>query len=171
MIHFVGDTHFWHSNILKYEAKNRVFGTIEEMNAALVRHWNDAILKDDRVYFLGDFGFGNNKCREILKELHGYKIIIKGNHDPSTKKLFEMGWHEVYKEYVLYDDHKPALHLIHDPDKLEKPKCDIVIHGHVHSLFKQMTRDSVKYVNVGVDVWDLKPVSLIELEKYIEENF
>jgi len=165
MLFLTADQHFNHTNILKYEAKNRPFESVEAMNAELIRRWNDVISKDDQVFHLGDFCFGNNRGREILKELHGHKIIIKGNHDPSIKKLLEMGWDEAYKEYILYDDHVAKLYLKHNPDKVVNPPCKNIIHGHVHGLWASLERDGHKFINVGVDVRDLSPVSLLTIEK------
>lgn len=84
------DTHFFHENILKY--CNRPFGSVEEMNEALVKNWNSVVKPDDHVYHLGDFCFGNvekwNWCLEPGR-LNGHIHLILGNHDPD--RVFRPG--------------------------------------------------------------------------------
>jgi len=52
---FTADTHFGHSNIIKYT--KRPFRTVDQMNEVLIRNWNSRIGKKDIVIFLGDFIF------------------------------------------------------------------------------------------------------------------
>lgn len=89
-IYFASDHHFWHENILKY--CNRPFGSVEEMNEALVSNWNSVVKPDDHVYHLGDFCFGNvekwNWCLEPGR-LNGHIHLIMGNHDPD--RVFREG--------------------------------------------------------------------------------
>lgn len=68
-------------------------------------------------------------------------------------------------------------HLCHFPytgdhtaeDRFQKyrPKDDgrILLHGHVHQAYKVKGR----CINVGVDVWDLKPVESIQIVQVAKE--
>ena len=89
-IWLTSDTHWYHTNILKY--CNRPFGSVEEMNEALVSNWNSVVKPDDHVYHLGDFCFGNvekwNWCLEPGR-LNGHIHLIMGNHDPD--RVFREG--------------------------------------------------------------------------------
>lgn len=89
MIFFISDTHFGHANIIRF--CNRPFGTIEEMDEALVANWNGKVGGNDTVYFLGDLFFraSIDRVRDILGRLKGRKHLIIGNHDSSwmTKEL------------------------------------------------------------------------------------
>lgn len=89
-IWLTSDHHFHHSNIIKY--CNRPFGSVEEMNEALVANWNSVVKSDDHVYHLGDFCFGNvekwNWCLEPGR-LNGHIHLILGNHDP--ERVFRDG--------------------------------------------------------------------------------
>jgi calcineurin-like phosphoesterase family protein len=82
-IWFTADHHFNHANIIKY--CNRPFNSIEEMNEELIRRWNKKVGAMDKVFYLGDFGFGN--MEEILLRLFGYKYIIPGSHDKITSNI------------------------------------------------------------------------------------
>ena len=71
---FTSDTHFWHSNIIKY--CNRPFMDIEEMNEEIIKRWNDKIEKDDLVFHLGDFAFcGPSQYKTLLERLNGKKNL------------------------------------------------------------------------------------------------
>ena len=102
---FTSDHHFFHKNILKYEASHRPFETIEDMNQELIHTWNRIVRPEDEVYYLGDFAFtcGLDASQKILDQLHGTKYLINGNHDP--KGLADLGfeWAVPQHEIVLKD--------------------------------------------------------------------
>ena len=77
------DWHFNHKNILKYQP-NRPGKTIEEMNSALIKHWNETVKPEDTIYHLGDFTFHKDP-KEFIDQLNGNKIFILGNHDVKSK--------------------------------------------------------------------------------------
>ena len=43
------DTHFGHSNILKYCSSTRPFGDLDEMHAGLIARWNERVEAEDEV--------------------------------------------------------------------------------------------------------------------------
>lgn len=184
MIYFTSDAHYFHKKVISY--CNRPFSSVEEMNEKLIENWNKTVRKNDIVYILGDFAFcGIDKMKEIVTKLNGEKRFVKGNHDPSLKKLLEVGFTQVYEnEKVKLNNHHEVL-MSHFPfypsitqrikNKLKGIGTDsrylhkrivddgksILLHGHVHTSWKTNGR----MINVGVDVWDYKPVS----EKQIYE--
>ena len=52
---YIADMHFGHKNIIRYD--NRPFGSVEEMDKALIQLWNETVGSDDIVYILGDFSW------------------------------------------------------------------------------------------------------------------
>ena len=106
--------------------------------------------------------------KEIFDRLNGRTIIIRGNHDRSITSLLKMGW-EVHKqpfpfikEFGILKDivltHTPVVDTLVE-GSLSLWKDDINICGHVHDSWK---RKGNSY-NVGVDVWNFRPVSLDEI--------
>jgi calcineurin-like phosphoesterase family protein len=57
MIWFTADTHFGHANILGLTDRHARWGSIEEMNRALVANINALVVPTDDLYHLGDFSF------------------------------------------------------------------------------------------------------------------
>lgn len=132
MIYFTSDTHFNHANIIKYCA----------------RPWADAA---DTVYFLGDFVFGRD-CAAILQQLNGSWHLIPGNHDPSSTRRSQ-GWADVHvADGIKLDE----FWLRHHP---VQPKWGKLLHGHTHSPPERRQTKSYA-LDVGVDAWDYRPVSI-----------
>ena len=79
-IFFTSDTHFGHTNIIKY--CNRPFGSVEEHDETLIKNWNEKVGPDDIIFHLGDFAFGSEKqWMNYLDRLNGKKYLVIGNHD------------------------------------------------------------------------------------------
>lgn len=79
-IWFTSDTHYGHSNIIKYS--ERPFSSVEEMDQAMIDNWNMFVDHDDEVYHLGDFAYADvGRMKEIIYQLKGKKYFLPGNHD------------------------------------------------------------------------------------------
>lgn len=90
---YISDLHFGHKNALAFD--NRPFGTVDEMNQALIDNWNKTVTAADHVYILGDFCWGKAKdWPAVLQQLSGNKHLIRGNHDirmpmqPDVRRYF-----------------------------------------------------------------------------------
>lgn len=86
-IFFTSDTHFGHENIIKY--CYRPFGSIEEMDEALIKNWNNKIgPRGNVVYHLGDFAMVHKaeKVLQYRKRLNGKIFLIEGTHDKFDDK-------------------------------------------------------------------------------------
>lgn len=162
---FTSDSHFGHEKIIKY--CNRPFSSLKEMDETIVKRWNERVKKEDRVYHLGDFCFkksseapDGNVFDYYRNQLNGEIILIQGNHDKSNRcrsllqsAVIEHGGHKLF--------------LIHDPHKYPYRRYDIVLCGHIHEKwrFKREVKNNkvITFCNVGVDVWDFKPVNINEI--------
>ncbi|MBI2069582.1 MAG: metallophosphoesterase [Elusimicrobia bacterium] len=151
-VFFTADTHFNHANVIKY--CSRPFGSVEEMNAELIRRWNTVVGSEDAVYHLGDFALGkNSEWPGILHRLSGAKkILILGNHDRSARQMLEGGFTEVH-EKLEWNGWMLQHHPIATNRKL--------LCGHIHEKWKRIGW----VINVGVDVWDFTPRTIEELIK------
>jgi calcineurin-like phosphoesterase family protein len=117
--------------------------------------WNECVGIYDTVYFLGDFAMGPKiLIPHVLKRLNGYKILIKGNHDWSDAYMLKSGFDECHNELrVKIDD--TELYMRHIPAEDWKG-ADYHLCGHVHNEWRRKGN----CINVGVDVWDLRPQTL-----------
>lgn len=183
---FTSDTHFSHHNVITY--CKRPFTGIEHMNSEMIRLWNETVAPEDTVYFLGDFSLSKDPVEKILPLLNGTKHLILGNHDrphmaharketkAETARLFylQCGFATIqYDLKINIAGHSVKLHhMPYSGDHTEmerygkyrpKNEGDWLLHGHVHDLFKIQG----KQINVGVDVWDFKPVSLEQIAEII----
>ena len=156
----ISDTHFYHKNIIRY--CNRPFESIEEMNAALIKNWNDTVNYDDIVIFCGDFCFCRTAEKKevttaITEQLNGHKVIVKGNHDFKQLKYTDCGWDgEFYQEWIFND----RFSFRHRPDNIQNDadKFDFIFYGHVHD--KVIGDAPVNTINVCVDVNDFRPLDI-----------
>ena len=140
-----------------------------EMNKALMNGFKDLTF-EDTFYNLGDCWFRTTEgeATGIMNSIPcGNKILITGNHDKWGKAKFgRTGFDYVVNHMELEVDGIKVL-LVHDPVVacIEKFKDHVILCGHVHQLWRTFG----KCINVGVDVWDFKPVSLTTLRPLIHE--
>lgn len=171
MRYFTSDLHFNHKNVIQF--CNRPWTDVDEMTEGLIENWNLTVKNEDDIFILGDMFFcGNIKAKEILRRLNGKKHLILGNHDWGKIKKHraeEFGFVFVENQFCVRLGREDVL-LSHFPYKnagdhtegeeryAERRIVDEgrwLLHGHVHSAWQ--TKD--KMINVGVDVWNYRPVS------------
>jgi len=180
---FTSDTHFGHSNIIKY--CNRPFADAGEMDRAIIANWNAVVKPLDEVYHLGDVAFTSpERAKHILSILNGYKILILGNHDRSGMKMKEWGFQEVHQSLQIELQGGIIANLSHYPyrgsnDAFHKPRFDtknlnddgrLLLNGHVHTSWKtKLGKFKNHMINVGVDVWNYHPISEDQLLNFYKE--
>lgn len=77
---FTSDQHFGHARIIEYT--KRPFNSVEDMDSAMIQHWNERVKPDDVVYHLGDFTLSGYKGFEYyLSKLNGTVFFVPGGHD------------------------------------------------------------------------------------------
>jgi len=143
---FTADTHFGHKNIINYA--RRPFKSVEEMDEVLIRNWNSVVNWNDKVVFVGDFCLKD--FEKYRSRLNGEIIFVFGNHDYDLPVPRIIG--------LILEINGKHIYVTHYPDDLEK-SFRINLVGHVHNLWKFKQESGVFLINVGVDVWNFKPVS------------
>jgi calcineurin-like phosphoesterase family protein len=163
MIWFTSDTHYHHAKILAHCPRTRPYGSVAEMDAALVANWNACVGPDDTVYHLGDVTLTKNAAilSPIFARLQGNKFLVPGNHDHWLRQpALKFGWHVLPPIYELRVDnhlfilsHFPLLtwHGAHRGAWMLHGHC----HGNVDALNSRTTR-----LDVGVDSHNCRPISL-----------
>lgn len=179
-VFFTSDTHFGHSNIIKY--CQRPFNSAEHMDEVLINNWNEVVSPQDIVFHLGDFCFGSDKeWIKILQRLNGTKYLILGNHD--LKKIANSSQIQDYfadinmQMRVVVDKQKMLLN--HYPFLCFEGGYQNVwqLFGHVHSSKHSTGLDKERLVHlfptqydVGVDNNNYRPVSFSQVSQIITEQ-
>ena len=166
MIYFIADTHFNHTNIIKY--CNRPFKNTYEMNEYIIRRWNSVVKEADTVYHLGDVEFGSlQEVKSLVERLNGRKILLRGNHDfkIGVNTWKEIGFLEVYKKKIILDN----LLLTHAPTE-EVGENQINVFGHIHDKPLDERFNKKNHICVSCDVVDYTPVSIELVNKNFIDN-
>jgi calcineurin-like phosphoesterase family protein len=163
MIFYTSDHHFGHKNIIEYCSRpfRDVLGNPDThyMNAVLIEKWNSVVSSTDTVYHLGDFTMCNNP-QKYLSYLNGEIHLIRGNHD-RNKCLTAVGFKSVAHDMLIEDDVLGTVYLSHAPNTDKTYRWNLC--GHVHQKWKV----NAQHINVGVDVWDFKPITMQEIRNFV----
>lgn len=165
----VADTHFLDEHLLGVDKfAPRPFATVEAMDDEIIKNWNDRVSENDIVYHLGDIAvaytkpprLGDQRVLDILNELHGHLVLIKGNHDRRDlfKFLnahnyefggrFKFTFHDVGK-LIKYDHHQ--IYMTHYPFMMGIAPQIWNLHGHIHHYMVPSSNN----INVGIDAPEL----------------
>lgn len=165
MIYLTSDTHFNHKNIISY--CSRPFANVEEMNREIIKRWNHTVKKDDVVYHLGDFAWGDkDEVSRLVHRLNGRVRLILGNHDMKPPNWYlDAGFDRVYDLPVVLDHYFILSHR--PPEFVNECSPFAWIYGHVHNSEPYLTA-SAHTACVCQERWDYRPVALDELVAYME---
>jgi len=138
------------------------------MDDVILVNYQRALSSDDDLWIVGDFAVCHSRNAQrleyLLSSIPGRKRLVRGNHDkPWITKL--AGWESVHELVEINDDGTRVV-LCHYP-MITFPGArhgGFNLFGHVHNNW-QGSRNSV---NVGVDVWDFRPVTLEDIKKRAE---
>ena len=164
MKYFTADFHFDHGPVIEW--CNRPWKRVAQMNKGLIRNYNNVVDSDDEVYILGDFSIKpksyKSHLRNVVDQLKGRKHLILGNHDYLDPfDYIDIGFWSVHTSLDVEE-----FTLVHDPSVSQIDRSQKFLVGHVHDFFKKHKN----CVNVGVDVWDYKPVSIEEVRIAFEQK-
>ncbi|MCE4224046.1 metallophosphoesterase [Methylobacterium sp. C25] len=160
-VFFTADTHFGHEGILAPRmARPRPFAGIEAHDEAIVARWNDVVRPEDEVWHLGDFAFSCSfeHASATFARLNGTKHLVVGNHEKLGRRLPWASQHEGIHQ-IAVDGHR--LVLCHYAMRAWPGiwRGALHLYGHTHGSLSGTRRSC----DVGVDVWDYRPVTLPEI--------
>ena len=170
MNYYIADTHFGHYNILKHS--KRPFTSVEEMDEAIIKNWNDVVTDNDDVYILGDFCFKSKNPEMYLKQLKGKLHLIIGNHDGVILKNRRLREYFVeIKDILTITDKGKRIVLCHYP-LCEWPgyfRDTLHFYGHIHNNEENMSFKIMKTIpnayNVGVDIIGFAPQTVDQITR------
>lgn len=158
----ISDTHFLHSNILKFKDKNGdlfrgdLFESTRHMDEVMINNWNRVVKPGDKVYHLGDVFIGQKEAFKTLwPRLNGKKSLIVGNHD-DVKFMCSGGF---FRKVTMWKK-IPEMDMIltHAPlhqSTLNK-KTPFNVHGHIH----QNPSPSLSHFCVSVEHINYTPIHI-----------
>lgn len=173
MIYLTADPHFGHKQIIKHV--NRPFKNVQQMEKTIIDNYNAVVKEDDEAWFIGDFTmFGPDRrhyIERILSLLNGQKHLVFGNHDrfkPFT--YLDMGFTSAHTYFPMTIKGIDFV-LCHDPAVYDfvKNTEGVLICGHIHGWFQHCLPQH-RIINVGVDVWDFKPVSIDQIFELLSKH-
>jgi calcineurin-like phosphoesterase family protein len=166
-IFFSADHHFGHVNICKYCGRD--YDSTYQMDIDMIERWNSVVAPEDIVYYLGDFSFNPKMFRH---RVNGKIHLIQGNHDKNKYlNLFDSS-----QRYMTLMVGPYRCFLAHQPINVGDEKYwyqdfrnkamghDINLTAHIHQRWVVNKNN----INLGVDVWNFKPISEIILINFIE---
>lgn len=187
------DTHFLDHHLLGMsDFASRPFMNVEEMDNRIIENWNKKVRPEDTVYHLGDIAVYFKKPQQqayeaifnVLNQLNGNFVLIKGNHD--SRGLFKYLDKQNYQQngkakfsfedvgVLLKYDHR-QYYLTHYPMMLGIAPRIINLHGHIHHYAVPAKEN----LNVGIDSPEFDyllpkkilfgtPLSFSEVEEMVE---
>lgn len=139
MNYYISDLHFGHANVMKYDS--RPFENPDEMDAEIVKRWNSVVTDKDKVYILGDISWRSvPETINLIKQLKGKKVLVKGNHD--GKFLKDKEFTSLFQKISDYEEiselrggQPTLLTLSHYPILFFKcqHRGGVHFYGHVHN--------------------------------------
>ena len=175
--YIISDTHFGHSNILKYEPMRKVW-LGDYPDRRLCELWNETIKPKDTVLHLGDYVWKGEEIERYSKKLNGQKYLLRGNHDRGAQIYLNNGFLEVidykskgeaayhiaqveglrilFSHYPIISDGFDDVHWRTLSKVFEEEECDINIHGHVHS----MMLGDCRCINASLEMIAFAPIRL-----------
>ncbi|WP_245313351.1 metallophosphoesterase [Bradyrhizobium sp.] len=137
------------------------FASVNHMDAYMIDLWNATVARNDRVIHVGDFAHRADpkRLRAIFSRLHGQKFLVIGNHD--DKATLELGWAAPPQHLLNVTDNAQRVVACHYGLRVwpGARRGALHVYGHSHG---RLPGNSLS-TDVGVDCWDLRPVSLDEI--------
>lgn len=142
-IWLISDTHFGEDEDLRRAYPNRP--SAEE----IIKNINSKVGRNGTLILCGDAGLS-----EYVSQLRGYKVLIKGNHEPGLSNFKDI-FDEVYEGMLIIHPH---IILSHEP--INFPYA-FNIHGHNHNG----PQYTYGHLNICCDVIGYTPINFNQFIK------
>lgn len=171
MIYLTSDLHLCHDRDFIYAARG--FSTVEEMDLAIVKNWNETVSSSDEVYVLGDLMLNDiDRGIKLWNSLVGRKYVILGNHDTERKiSLYRECPDTVilgdacrfkYGKYSFYLSHYPTMtDRMYPGDHLSSKIINLCGHTHTTDRFSDMDKGIIYHVEL--DCHDNRPININDI--------
>lgn len=150
---FTSDLHLGHKNIINFRQE---FESEEHHYQVVKENYHSVVTKRDKVFFLGDVAFTQERLEDVGTWVAERKVLILGNHcrdsismEEICKQFDEVYSLKRYKEFWL--SHAP----IH-PDEL-RGKYNLHGHTHYHNI------NDARYLNCCLENTYMTPIDLSEV--------
>lgn len=163
-IFFTADHHFDHANVISH--CDRPFDNVNHMNEELVKRWNETVPSKGLTYIVGDFAWKNHL--HWLYQLNGKKILIVGNHDKMSQKILNQFTETHHLRTIQIN--RQSIILCHYRLSVWPGKYRGQWHLYGHSHGRAIEHDDTQACDVGVDIWDYKPVPYEVLAKKMADR-
>lgn len=190
-VFFTSDPHWNHS----FVANLRGFGNggpedRKRHDEKLLENFQRLVGKNDQTWWLGDLAMSNPEyALSMIAQIPGEHHLITGNHDRCNPMFRDAHkWQKVYLEVFasvqahtrrringqeVLLSHFPYADGTEEADHTEYPRYTQyrlpdegrwLIHGHTHN---QEQRVHGKQLHVGLDAWNMEPVSLDYIQRIV----
>ena len=131
----------------------------------ILNNYKKCVKNNDTFIFLGDLYdarsiFDMRLVPEIfkIKDLKGYKIMIKGNHDVNTTEFYlNLGFDEVYDMTYRIGN------IVFSHEPVDVANNEINIHGHIHFSNNYWDVSPVNHLDAYIEHYDFKPVLVSDI--------
>lgn len=95
-LRWTADWHVGHENCLKFD--NRPYDNLDDMHHDIIRQMNRYTPKHGVLFVLGDVGNDKNLVKEVVSQIQGTKVLIRGNHDGKLDSMYNCGFDVVLEK-------------------------------------------------------------------------
>lgn len=183
-VHYTSCTHFGNKNAIV--ELNRPFASVEEMDAEIIRRWNEKVGENDTVWHLGDFGDFtkvkqlNGKVNIMLSEADVERLKERDDYDEDNPEeyieyyLQQIGFNKVYLEgesveLEVDETSMPEGYRGYTVSQ-EIPVEPCIGGGHrVYAVVGETVSGKNGencILSAAMDLWSLTPMNEVEMTKY-----
>lgn len=164
MTWFTADTHFGHTNVLRFD--NAPFSNIRDRDEAILARHNAVVGVNDDVWHLGDVAWSEWKLHWYLDNAKGRIHLIRGNHDDRIAWPSDRFASKDEAKYIKVDG--VPIYLSHYGCRVWRNSHHGSFHlyGHSHGNLPPLGRS----MDVGVACNDYRPLSLDDILSLLEQE-